>query len=397
MSTYLLGAAFFILRIMKPETVVEKLAFDKSSVRERDQNGHLHVRMANISKANVCPYFGREIPGWKELGLDSNRVYNMLRHPDELAKAAATFNGSPLLDNHTPVSAWDHPFGKVVGATGNDAVFDGTYLKNSLVVWPADAIEKIENNEQKEISCSYTYTPDMTPGTYQGQAYDGVMRDIKANHVALVAQGRAGSDVVVADSINPKMDDTMKKKYSIATLSKLAQDNKIDNLADLLALLAKDEEAEKKKAEDEETEEEKEARLKKEAEEKKKAEDEEESAAEAKREEEAKEKKDDKAAMDAAIAAAEARVKADMKALHEAEEVVRPWVGKLAAQDSAADVYKAALALKGITVDGVHPSAYRSICEAHMKAESRPVPAMDAKTTNDFAARFPGAARIKRA
>jgi hypothetical protein len=33
----------------------------------------------------------------------------------------------------------------------------------------------------------------------QSYPYDGVMRDIKFNHVALVPEGRVGSDVAVAD------------------------------------------------------------------------------------------------------------------------------------------------------------------------------------------------------
>jgi hypothetical protein len=33
-----------------------------------------------------------------------------------------------------------------------------------------------------------------------GRSYDGVMRNIIGNHLAIVPEGRAGSDVVVADS-----------------------------------------------------------------------------------------------------------------------------------------------------------------------------------------------------
>ena len=65
----------------------------------------------------------------------------------------------------------------------------------------ADAIGKIERGEFKELSCSYRYTPDFTPGEVDGVAYDFIMRDIKGNHVALVPRGRAGSDVAVADSM----------------------------------------------------------------------------------------------------------------------------------------------------------------------------------------------------
>ena len=80
-------------------------------------------------------------------------------------------------------------------------MFDAPYLKNSLVVWDGEAIKLIEDDKQKELSCGYRYRADMTPGTYEGVRYDGVMRDIRGNHVALVEEGRAGPDVLVADSI----------------------------------------------------------------------------------------------------------------------------------------------------------------------------------------------------
>jgi 8-oxo-dGTP pyrophosphatase MutT (NUDIX family) len=175
-------------------------AFDRASARAYDQDGHLHVSLTNISKANVCPYFGAEIPRYREMGLDAKRVYMLLRHPDELKKAKSTFNNLPLLSRHVPMDAASHRQDLVVGSTGTDAAFDGTYLKNSIVVWSQGAIDSVNSGKQKELSCAYRYDADMTPGVYQGVRYDGVMRNIKGNHVALVSEGRAGSDVVVGDA-----------------------------------------------------------------------------------------------------------------------------------------------------------------------------------------------------
>ena len=180
------------------------LAYDKDTVRRLDEDGRLHVSTTNISKSAINPYYGREIPDYQALGLDANTVYQLFRDPEELKKAASTFNNIPLLSKHIPVSAQDHQPDSVVGSTGTDAQFDGTYLKNSLVIWAADAITGIDNNEQRELSCAYRYRADMTPGDYQGTHYDGVMRDIRGNHVALVAVGRAGRDVIVGDA---KMDE----------------------------------------------------------------------------------------------------------------------------------------------------------------------------------------------
>ena len=176
------------------------LAYDKASVRSVDADGRLHVAKTNISKATVNPYFGREIPGASSLGLEAEKQYALLRDPDELEKAAPTFNNLPLLRQHVPVSAVDYRPEDVIGSTGTDAKFESPYLTNSLVIWAKDYISAVENQSQKELSCSYRYEADMTPGIFEGKKYDGVMRNIVGNHVALVKEGRAGPDVVVGDS-----------------------------------------------------------------------------------------------------------------------------------------------------------------------------------------------------
>lgn len=179
------------------------LAMDRApTVRSYDADGRLHVARSNISKANVCPYLGREIPGWQELGLDAERVYQLLRDPAELAKAAATFNNLPVLSEHVPVTAFDedsHMADLVVGSTGTDAEMDGAYLTNSMVIWARPSIRGVERDQKRQLSSAYRYRADMTPGNYEGVAYDGRMVDIVGNHVALVFEGRAGPDVIIGD------------------------------------------------------------------------------------------------------------------------------------------------------------------------------------------------------
>lgn len=179
----------------------DAMAFDFDSVRSVDQDGRLHVRLSHISKANVCPYRGSEIPDYKSLGLDPDEIYMLLRDPEELERAAPTSNNIQLMSVHIAVSADDPKKEDIVGSTGTDAVFNAPYLDNSLVVWDAEAIRKIDEKRKYEISCAYYYRADMTPGRYEGTPYDGVMRDIRFNHVALVEKGRAGPDVLVADGI----------------------------------------------------------------------------------------------------------------------------------------------------------------------------------------------------
>jgi hypothetical protein len=91
-------------------------------------------------------------------------------------------------------------------------------------------------------------------------------------------------------------------------------------------------------------------------------------------------KKDDdtvsRPAMDAAIKVAvkqaEDAAVARVNGIHEAKQIVKPYVGELAlACDSAEGMYKAALKLMNVEIKGIHPSAYRSVLEA------QPVPGAD--------------------
>jgi len=227
------------------------LAFDRSSVRSFDADGRLHVAKTPISKANVCPYMGSEIPNWQSLGLDPQKIYKLYRDPEELAKAAPSFNNLPLLRRHIQVSA-DAPMkDDVVGSIGSDVTFEAPYLMASLCVWDSESIAGIEAEAVEELSSAYRYDADMTPGTApNGDAYDGVMRNIRGNHLALVEVGRAGHDVVVADAnpfaiateqhpTNPKQETPAMKKTNLgrallvalsAASPKIAQDSALPGL-----------------------------------------------------------------------------------------------------------------------------------------------------------------------
>ncbi|QQQ24992.1 DUF2213 domain-containing protein [Klebsiella grimontii] len=386
--------------------ITESLAFDRASVRSFDGNGRLQVKLSNISKANVCPYFGREIPGAEKLGLEPDKIYQLWRHPDELKKAAATFNNIPLLSIHTPDFPGDPPREYRVGVTHSNADFDGTYLTNGLSVWDDSAIAGIETEEQEELSSSYQYVADMTPGvTPNGEPYDGIMRDIIGNHVALVERGRAGSDVLVADSLPPELNHMRKHKVAaiLATLKPLlAQDADLEAEVRkaLLALdeAEKEDEKENKPADDEDDDEK----------DKKKTaddEDDEEDKDKKKTAEDEDDEEDDKVsktAMDSAIrlAADSATKKAaeNFRKIREAEQVVRPLIGDVVAMDSAEDVYRTALEQSGVDIAGVHPSAYPAMVKMAIsqKENSRPVIAQDSASVSEFEKAFPTAGKLKR-
>ncbi len=210
-----------------------QIALDKAmSSRSYDSVGRLHVSATPISKACVNPYIGNEIPHWKEMGLDPARVYRLLRHPDELEKAAGTFNNIPVLREHVPVTADAPRPDLVVGGTGTDAKFKHPYLWNSFAVWHRDkGIDGVEDESKKALSAAYSYDPDMTPGVFEGQPYDGVMRNIRGNHLCLVKDGRAGPEIVVGDS----MEKITMAKATLSRAGAMAYDVARVRLAPLLA------------------------------------------------------------------------------------------------------------------------------------------------------------------
>lgn len=176
-------------------------AIVKESVRKRDNNGYLHVGVSNLTCDQVAPYYGREIPHWKEQKLDPERIYYGWRNPEELEKALPTFNGVPLLIKHKFDSAKKPNTELRVGTVGTSAQWKAPFITNALSVWNEDAIKAIEDGSLRDLSCGYTYEPDFTAGTTpDGIAYDFVMRNIACNHVALVQNGRA-SDCYVGDSL----------------------------------------------------------------------------------------------------------------------------------------------------------------------------------------------------
>lgn len=190
------------------------LVYDKyflDTQREIDANGYLRVTASNITKSQIRPYLGREIPNWQGFNLDANKIYNVLCPAEELQKAANTFNNLPLTRDHIEVDVNDVPKEKIVGSLGDHASFEAPYLKNSLIVYDKKDIDLILSGKKRELSCGYRYTPVRESGEFEGQHYDFKMTDIIGNHVALVRQGRAGRDVMVADS-SKSILDTIKEK-----------------------------------------------------------------------------------------------------------------------------------------------------------------------------------------
>ncbi len=175
------------------------LTFDAKTMRFEDWNGHLRVKKTNLTKANICEYYGFEIKNHMKYGLEPERKYRFLRSPDALKKAVFSFKERPILYVHKAADADQLDNSKVIGTTGSDPSFSYPYIQASITIWDGDYIQAIKNNTQAELSASYAFTPVMETGMFENEPYDGMMTDINVDHIALVEQGRAGHDVRVAD------------------------------------------------------------------------------------------------------------------------------------------------------------------------------------------------------
>ena len=220
-----------------------RIAFDAASKRVYDKaNGYLRVADNPFTREQVAQYRGREIPNGEANGLKPNEIYNVYRPASELSKpeTIASLKEIPLLLEHATYDPQNPPKERVIGAAGSNPVWEAPYLKNSLTFHNAKAIHLLESGAMKELSLGYFYDPVFKKGTTKdGQSYDVIMTNIRANHIALVEEGRAGHDVAVHDS-KPKDFNkglpTMDKDENNAVTD---NDDKIQMLLQLAIELAK--------------------------------------------------------------------------------------------------------------------------------------------------------------
>lgn len=162
----------------------------------RTGDGYL-IADAKAVRTGIQLYAGHEV-GKPEMAIV--RVY---RSEDEVRSADSLRSFS-----HAPVTV-DHPAQAVtadnwkqlaVGEVSTAATWDGNRISLPLILKDASAIEVV-NAGKRELSAGYTCDLDWTAGTTaDGQAFDAQQKNIRANHVAIVDRGRAGSECRIGDA-----------------------------------------------------------------------------------------------------------------------------------------------------------------------------------------------------
>lgn len=173
-----------------------------------DRAGHWLIKRNPLSEEGVYMYSGKVIDpnGVNGFGLEPDTLYPVYRPKEELAKACESFNGVQFRDEHEMIG--DGP-----GMTPGDASPSGGAIFNvqmnpddpsemigDMRIYGNRVREEIESGK-KQLSLGYLCKYKREKGEFKGKPYEFVQYDLEGNHVALVKEGRMGSNVRVFDSI----------------------------------------------------------------------------------------------------------------------------------------------------------------------------------------------------
>ena len=203
-----------------------------------DDNGFWLCNDSNISKVGVFAYLGREISP----KLEADKVYYVYRPAEELfsKETIDSFKSVvPLTDEHEMLGKDYTPAeskgveGVVFGPHPSD---DGLYLKGNVKIF-SERMKHLLNRGKKELSMGYFCDYDLTAGEFNGQHYDVVQRNLRANHVALVDRGRSGSDVRVFDRAVVYDKEPMELTKMTKTIVKDSEVDKRKDISEVEAML----------------------------------------------------------------------------------------------------------------------------------------------------------------
>lgn len=337
-------------------------ALDKQSARSFDADGRMRVRDCVISVAEINPYYGKEIPKAAALGLTPHAVYELYRDPDELARAADSFNGLPLMVKHVVQTA-DEPRKEYNAGSVYNARFVDGKLRADLLVTDKQAIEYIESGELADLSSAYLYRADMTPLEVGGRKAHGSMRDIAGNHVALVENGRATGAHVADSALSSPTGATTVDPIATPDTSNADVAKALTLLTDKITSIEERLGKVEGKA-DEEIDETGKVERDVLAIDTDKVDDKDKAG-----EPRAMDAKSVQAVVDAAVTAERQRA----SAVETAKQACRHDLGDMIAMDSAPEIYRAALAQRGVDVSALPAGTEQAAYQAIQSVTARPV------------------------
>ena len=203
------------------------------------------------AQVEETPAGGLRIPshvtrvGVFEYRLTDGTTRREYRPPEEVfaAESLASYRDAAVCVGHPDIPidgrTWS---GVAVGHVSGDASQDGRYVLADVVVSDGETIAAVRARELVEVSCGYRADLDPTPGTSpDGEAYDGIQRNIRINHVGLGPRGwgRGGPEVrLLADSKTAIVKETNSMEVEELKARLDAAEARADALANEVAVRA---------------------------------------------------------------------------------------------------------------------------------------------------------------
>jgi hypothetical protein len=155
--------------------------------------------VARFARSGVYTYSGAEV------GRPHLSSVNVYRPESEVFSqdAMASFGHKAVTFHHPSDGVSAANWSKVsVGFTEGKIARDGGYVEIPLMLADAQAVGAYERGEARELSAGYSCDLVWGDGIApDGTAYQATQRNIRGNHIALVPQGRAGSECRIGDSL----------------------------------------------------------------------------------------------------------------------------------------------------------------------------------------------------
>ena len=117
-----------------------------------------------------------------------------LRLPEEVfaRKSLESYKGKPVIITHNAgVVNKDNVADEIIGTILGNGYKDGKDVRAEIIIHET---EKLRSCGLRALSLGYNLELDETPGEWHGEHYDAIQRNIEINHLALVAEARAGDN-----------------------------------------------------------------------------------------------------------------------------------------------------------------------------------------------------------
>jgi uncharacterized protein len=205
MEKLTVGAMQVVGDIAHELQMVDAIELDDAAKVRFIDGGYLSA-FPRIARTGIQTYRG------DECGKPDMEFVAVYRPEDEVFAKDAThsYTHLPVTSNHPGVLVDARNWSKYAkGDTGDEVLRDGGSVRVPMMLRDHATIKEFKDGKN-QLSVGYTCDLDWTSGTTaDGEKFDAIQRNIKANHLALVAAARGGPTLKIGDDDAVKGDTTM--------------------------------------------------------------------------------------------------------------------------------------------------------------------------------------------